>query len=164
MGVVETADLGPEGGQLALGKGADIGQRGAVVDQLPVPEHRDQQLFGRVVRHRLALPGGLRVEQLQRAAVHTLVVEADVVREALPLRAVDAPDLLEARVGDLGHVLADFDFGDDVPLFVLDGGELVHPAEHALAAGGDQPLAHAEHVDFRPLADQAGDQALVEGV
>ena len=76
----------------------------------------------------------------------------------------NAVDLLEVGGGDLGGVLADLDFGDDVPLVVLDGHQLVHPAEHRLAAGGNQPLAHAEGVNAGPLAHQVPDDILVQGV
>ncbi len=51
-----------------------------------------------------------------------------------------------------------------LPLVVLDGGQLVHAAEHRLGLGGDQPLAHAEGVDAGPLAQQVPDDILVQGV
>ena len=67
-------------------------------------------------------------------------------------------------IGDLGHVLADFDLGDDGAVFVLDGGELVDAAEDGLALGGDEPLAHAKGVDPGALEEQIPDDILVQGV
>ena len=68
------------------------------------------------------------------------------------------------RVCDLADVFADLDLRDDVAVLVLDGCELVHAAEHRLAARGDEPLAHAEAVDLRALPQQPRDQALIERV
>ena len=45
---------------------------------------------------------------------------------------------------------ADLDLGDDGAVLPLDGGQLVHTAEHRLALGGDKPLTHPKAVDTRP--------------
>ena len=66
--------------------------------------------------------------------------------------------------GDLGGVFADLDLGEDVPLVILDGGQLIHAAEDGLGAGGDEPLAHPEGIDAGSLADQIPDNVLVQGV
>ena len=66
--------------------------------------------------------------------------------------------------GDLAHIFADLDFGDNIPLLVLHSGQLVHAAEHRLAPGGDHPLTHAEHIDLRPLKQQILNQILVQGI
>ena len=68
------------------------------------------------------------------------------------------------RRGDLADVLADLDLGDYIAVLILYGDELVDAAEHRLAARGDEPLAHAEAVDLRALAQQTRDQALIERV
>lgn len=82
-------------------------------------------------------------------------MQADVVRLGhAGVLAVKAVDLFKVGVGDLADVLADLDLRDDVAVLVLDGRELVHAAEHRLAARGDEPLAHAEAVDLRALAQQ----------
>ena len=68
--------------------------------------------------------------------VDLLVVDADQV--GLRLAGVpgeDAVHLLEMGGGDLGGVFADLDLGEDVPLVILDGGQLIHAAEDGLGAG-----------------------------
>ena len=66
--------------------------------------------------------------------------------------------------GDLGHVLADLDLGGDIAALVLHSHQLVDAAEHRLAAGGDEALAHAEGVDLGPLKEEVPDQLLVQRV
>ena len=92
-------------------------------------------------------------------------MDGEVVGDGLAgVVAVEAVQLLEVGDGDLGHVLRDLDLGGDGPVGGLHRRQLVHAAEHRLAAGGDEPLAHAEGVDLRPLEQQVPDQLLVQGV
>ena len=92
-------------------------------------------------------------------------MHADVVRlghAGLPV--VETVEFLKAGVCDFAHVFTDLDFGDNVSVPVLHGAELVHAAEYRRALGGDEPLAHAESVDLRALAEQLGDEPLVQRV
>ena len=112
------------------------------------------QLARREVGEHLLLPCCVGITDLERLrVVHDLIVQADVVRLGhAGVLAVEAVDLFEMRVCDLADVLADLDLRDDVAVCILDGRELVHAAEHRLAARGDEPLAHTEAVDLRALA------------
>ena len=166
MGEVKALHLRPEGADLVGAEGADIFEAGQLVYQLSVLEHRHLQFHRPEVLHGFPLPAVMGVADLQGlGVVHRLVAEADVVglsHAGVPVE--EAVHLLEAGVGDLAHVLADLDLGDNGAVLILHGAELVHAAEHRVALGGDQPLAHAEGVDLGPLADQLGNQPLVQGV
>ena len=92
-------------------------------------------------------------------------MEGDQVGNGLAgIPAIEAVDLLEVGDGDLLHVFADLDLGDDVSLIVLHRRQLVYAAEHRLGPGGDHPLTHAEHIDLGALQKQILDQILVQGV
>ena len=78
--------------------------------------------------------------------------------------AEETVDLFEVRVRDLAHVLADLDLGDDSPVLVLNGRQLVHAAEHGFGFGRDEPFADAEQVDLRALVEDVLDNILVERV
>ena len=69
---------------------------------------------------------GVRVEELQGLGeVELLIVEADQVGFRLAgVLGENAVYLLKVWGGDFGGILADFDFGDDPALIVLDGGSL----------------------------------------
>ena len=166
VGVLEPLHLIPQGVHLPLTVGPAGLEVGNLIDQLALLEDGHHQFLGFDVGIYLPLPGGVRVKELQGLfKVDLLVVDADQVGLRLAgVPGAAAVHLLEVGGGDLGGVLADFDFGDDVPLVVLDGHQLVYSAEHRLAAGGNQPLAHAEGVNAGPLAHQVPDNILVQGV
>ena len=153
VGVVEALDLVPERVDLRGAVGADLLERGLLVNQLAVFEDRHEQLARLEVIDLLALPGRLGVKDGHFVAVvHRFVVNAQVVRDGLArVAAIEAVELLEVRRGDLADVLADLDLGDYIAVLILYGDELVDAAEHRLAARGDEPLAHAEQVDLRAL-------------
>ena len=166
MGEVKALDLRPQGADLVGAEGADVFEAGQLIYQLPVFEYRHLQLHRPEVLHGLALPAVMGVADLQGLGiVHRLVPQTDVVglgHAGVPVE--EAVHLLEAGVGDLAHVLADLDLGDDAAVLALHGAELVHAAENRVALGGDQPLAYAKGVDLCPLADQLGNQPLVQGI
>ena len=166
MGVVEALDLVPERIDLRGAVGADLLERGLLVNQLAVFEDRHEQLACLEVIDLLALPGRLGVEDGHFVAVvHRFVVNAQVVRDGLArVAAVEAVELLEVRRGDLADVLADLDLGDYIAVLILYGDELVDAAEHRLAARGDEPLADAERIDLRVLHPHIADDVLVERV
>ena len=166
MRVVKTLDLVPECVDLLGAVFLNVVQLRQLVDQLAVFEDRHEQLLRRKVIDPLALPRRLRVENFQIAAVvDRLVVDAQIVRDGLAgVVAEETVDLFEVRVRDLAHVLADLDLGDDSPVLVLDGRQLVHAAEHGLGFGRDEPFADAEQVDLRALVEDVLDNILVERV
>ena len=67
-------------------------------------------------------------------------------------------------IGDFLHVFGNLDLRNHRAVRLLDGSQLVHAAEYRLALRGDQPLAHAEHVDLRPLPEKVADDVLVQRV
>ena len=156
MGIVKPLHLVPEQIHLGLAVGLDLGQGGELVDQLAVFEDGHQHLFRGEVAHRLPLPGGPGVEQADGlAALDFLVIDGEHVGDCLAgLVVVEPEDLLEVGVDDLLRVLADLDLGDNPPVVVLDGHQLVHAAEDRAGLGGDQPLAHAEGVQLGSLVEQ----------
>ena len=166
MRIVKPLHLVPQRVHLRGAIFLDLRERRHVVDQLAVLEDRHEQLLRREVVDVLPLPRGLRIKNFKiPAVVHDLIVQADIVRDGLSgVVAVEAVDLLKVRVRDLADVLADLDLRDDVARLVLDGGQLVHAAEHRLAARGDEPLAHAEQVDLRTLIQQILNEILIQRV
>ena len=125
VGVVEALDLVPERIDLRGAVGADLLERGLLVNQLAVFEDRHKQLARLEVIDLLALPGRLGVEDGHFVAVvHRFVVNAQVVRDGLArVAAVEAVELLEVRRGDLADVLADLDLGDYIAVLILYGDE-----------------------------------------
>ena len=145
---------------------ADLRQGRELVDQLPVPEHRDLQLGRRVIFKNFSLPCMFGIKQLDGSAVvDGFIMDADQVRLRLAgVPAAQTVDLFEMRRGDLPHVLADLDLGDDRPVFILNGAQLVDASEHGIALGCDQAFPDPERVDLRALPDQLPDEVLVQRV
>lgn len=162
--VFKAAHLGPERFQLRSASGTDLLERRQRIDQLAAPEHGDHHILGAEVRERFALPRVFRVEDRERLrVVRRFVVQAEIVRERLAVFAVvEAIELFKVRDRDLGNVFADLDLRDDLTRISLDRRELIHPAEHRLASGGDEPLADAERVDAGALQQKILNDIFVE--
>ena len=126
VGVLKPLHLVPEGVHLPLAVGPAGLEVGHLIHQPAPLEDGHHQLLHLDVGIHLPLPGGVRVEELQGLGeVELLVVEADQV--GLRLAGVlgeNAVYLLKVWGGDFGGVFADFDFGDDPALIVLNGGQL----------------------------------------
>ena len=58
---------------------------------------------------------------------------------------------LIARVCHFFRIFGKLDFGDEIPVFVLDGRQLVNAAEGWAVLGGNQAGAYAPGSDFCPL-------------
>ena len=146
MGIFEALDLVPKGFLLGLAVGLDVLQLRQLVDQLAVLEDGFQQLPDGVVLQRLDLPGGVGIEDVVGLGkVDLLIPQAQLIGQGLAaVLVVVAVDALEAGVGNLLGVLADLDLGDDLAGIVLHSRQLINAAEHRLALGGNQPLAHAK--------------------
>ena len=166
MRVFKPAHLGPERFELLGAALPDSLERREIIDELARAEHGDHHVFGAEVRERFALPCVFRVEDRERLRiVRRLVIQAEIVRKRLAVRAVvEAVKLLEVGDRDLGDVFAHLDLRDDLARFTLHGDELVYAAEHRLALGSDEPLADAEGVDARALQQQVLDDIFVERV
>ena len=92
-------------------------------------------------------------------------MHADVVCLGHAVFALEeAIDLFEAGVRDLADIFAYFYLGQDVPVVILDGAELVYSAEHGVGFCGYKALADTEGVDLRALKQKLGYKTLVEGV
>ena len=166
MGVLEPLHLVPEGLHLLLAVGLDFLEAGPLIHQPAALEYGDLEGLRGEVRVSLPLPGGPGIEELQAPAlVHLLVPDGDIIRLGLAGGLVkNAVDLFEMGIGDLVLVFADLDLGNHRSRPVLQGHQLVHPAEDRLAAGGNHPLAHAEQVHLGPLDQQIPDDIFVQGV
>ena len=96
--------------------------------------------------------------------VDDFVVQGDDICNGLAaVPVIKPPQLLEAGIGDLGDVLADLDAGDHLPVF-LHRGQLVHPAKHRIARGGDQTLAHPKGIHTGPLLNHVLNDVFVQRV
>ena len=166
MGVFKALDLVPQKVDLRRAVGAHFQDGGRAVHAPAALEDRYQKFLGGKVGKGLSLPGGVRIEELQGLAfLHDLVVQRDQIREGLAgIVFKQTVNLFEMGIGDLGRILADLDLGNDVARAVLYSGQLVDPAEHRLALGGDEPLAHAEGVDPGALEQQVADDILIQRV
>ena len=166
MGVFKAFDLVPQKVDLSGTPGPHLSDGRRVVHPLSSLEDGYQQLLGGEVGKDAALPGGVRVKELQGLAlVHHLVPQGNKVGKGLAgLVVKETVHLLEARIGNFIWVGADLDLGDDGPFLVLHRRQLVHAAEHRLALGGNKPLTHAEGVDLGPLEQQVPDNILVQRV
>ena len=165
MGVLEAAHLLPQVLHLLGAGGAYLGHGGPVIHQLALLVDGGGEALHRAVFIGALFPGLVGVEEGELLVLaHLFVVHRHIVRHGLAgVVVVDAPDLLEAGQGDLFHALADLDLGD-VAVPFLHGGQLIDPAEHRVALGGDEVLADAEAVDLRLLQNQVPHDVLVQAV
>ena len=67
-------------------------------------------------------------------------------------------------IGDFRGVFTDFNFGNDIALFVFHSGQFIYTAKDRLASGRNQPLADAEDVNLSPLPQKTLNDIFVQGV
>ena len=166
MGVLESHYLAPQHSRLFGAVAADCLDIGQIVDKLALFKQRHQQRLGVKVVEGALFPCVCGVKYgVGLACIDDFVAQGHNVGDIFAvLVAGQTPNLLEMRCGDLLHVLADLDLGDDVALLVLQCGQLVNAAEYGLALGGDQSLTDTEAVNACALRNKIAYQMLVEGV
>ncbi len=168
MGIHQALRLLPQGVQLPLAIGPDVHDAGGGIAALAVLEdllHQRAQAVSAGLELRL-LPGLQGVEEHQVILLPVFLLrQADQVGLYLAvLFLIDSVYLLVPGIRDFLAVLGELDLGDEIPLFIPDGRQLVHAAEGGIVLGGDQVGAHAPGGDGCALDLQAVDQVLVQVV
>ena len=92
-------------------------------------------------------------------------MDTQVVSQSLSgLVIIETIYLLEVRIGDLVHILADLDLRDDLAFLVFHCRQLINAAEYRLTAGGDHTLADTKGIDIRILQHQILNDVLIQRV
>ena len=166
MRILKPLHLVPQQVHLLPAIGGDLLDRRLLIHTYAVFEHRHQQLPCGIIREGLCFPCGVRVKDGARlGVVHGFVPDAQLVGDRLAaLPVVVAVYFFEVRIGDLGGVLAHFDFRHDLAALVLNGDQLVDAAEYRRLGRRDQPLAHAEGVHLCTLHHQIADKIFVQRI
>ena len=164
--IIKALHFVPQCIHLLQAVGTDLFQTGAMIDKLAISENGDLQFLRGEIIDGLGFPSGIGIENDHiLAVVHNFIINTQIVRNSLS-RVVtkEAVDLLVVRVRDLAHVFRNFDLRLYIALGILDRYQFVHAAEDRFGSGGDQPLANAEHVNLRTLAEDILDDMLIQRV
>ena len=166
MGIVKALDLVPQSIHLLQAILSHLLQIRALIHRLAAFENGNQQLPGGEIINGLGLPGSFRVKNFHFSGiVHGFIVKTHIVRYGFArIVAIEAVQLLEVGVGNLADILGNLDLGNDGAVVLFHRHQLIHAAEHRLALGGNQALAHAEHIDFCPLMEQVLNQVLIQSI
>ena len=164
--IVKPLDLVPECIDLLGAVFLNFIQLRQLIDQFAVFENRHKQFLRREIIDLFALPCRLRIENLQiTAVIDCLIIDTQIVGDGLAgIIAEEAIDLFKVRVCDLADVLADLDLGNDGPVLVLYGRQLINAAEHSFGFGRDEPLTDAEQINLRALIENVLDDIFVKRI
>ena len=151
MRIEEPLGLFPKGFLLLPAIIGDFFDGRRLIDAFSVLEYRYEDLahdIGAACKLRL-LPGldGIKQEQVF-TGVEGLVGEADEVCFNFSCCfIIDPKDRFVTRIGDFLRIFGNLYLWNEFAGFVLDGGELVHPAEGRIVLGGDQVRPHTPGVN-----------------